>query len=436
VTNSTVGTLSATEARALALRTQGFGEAWPGGPVEVLFRLGALQLDAVSVVARPQDLVPFSRLGAFSPVALADAVYGRRQGFEYWGHEASWLPMAEYRYFLPRMAYYRAYEPFAAHRRQNAADYADVLSRLRAEGPLTSAAFAAPDPRRGTGGLRTLGLGGNWWERRPAKRVLEVLFAGGEVMAVGRTAGFARQYDLPERVLPTGLDAADPGRFEAARYLLRRAVGALGVSSAKEAARYYSLTLQEWRPALASLEEAGEIVRLSVEGWRGVGYALPGALNGPLGVPTHPPVFLSPFDNLIWERERAERLFGFSYRIEIYVPAPQRRYGYYVLPLLTGGALTGRADLKLDRAAGVLRVRAIYLEGAAPEDAASALRDLAAHLGAARVDVERAEPASALPCLQEAVVTPVLAGEPPQWPARPPSPETCRAGSGPQDTGQ
>src|SRR5206468_2248661 len=133
--------ISAEEARALALRAQGFGAAWSGGPIEVLVRLGALQLDAVNVLARPQDLVPFSRLGAFSPAVLADAVYRQRQGFEYWGHEASWLPMAEYRYFLPRMAHYRAHEPFVTHRRAHAAEYESVLARLRAEGPLTAQAF-------------------------------------------------------------------------------------------------------------------------------------------------------------------------------------------------------------------------------------------------------------------------------------------------------
>jgi uncharacterized protein YcaQ len=400
VRNVTSHSLSAAEARALALRAQGFGEAWPDDPVEVLVRLGALQLDSVNVLARPHELVPFARLGAFSPAALAEAVYVRRRGFEYWGHAASLLPMAEYRYFLPRMAYYRAHAPLAAHRRQNAADYDRILSRLRAEGPLAAAAFEERRPGRGrSGGLATLGLGGNWWDRSPSKRILENLFAGGEVMAADRTAGFARRYDLPERVLPPGLDVSDPGRAEAARHLLRRAVGALGVASVKDAARYYRLAPEEWRPALASLEEAGEVVRLRVEGWPGPALALAAALNGPLDVPAHRPVFLSPFDNLIWERERAERLFGFSYRIEIYVPEPRRRYGYYVLPLLSRATLNARADLKLDRAAGTLRVRAIYLEGAAPEDAAVALRDLAAHLGATRIDVERAEPASALPGL-------------------------------------
>jgi uncharacterized protein YcaQ len=420
VTTNSGAAISAAEARALALRAQGFGAtraAHPGGagaaetpgdPLDVLSRLGVLQLDAVSVLARPQELVPFSRVGAFSPAALAAAVYEHRRGFEYWGHEASWLPMAEYRYFLPRMAHYRAHAPFVAHRREHAADYERVLSRLRAEGPLTAQAFAEPRPqRRAAGGLRTLGLGGNWWERQPAKRVLEILFAGGEVMAAGRTAAFARQYDLPERVLPPAIDTADPGPSEAARYLMKRAIGALGVATGKDAAFYYQLAPQEWRSALASLEAAGEVVRLRVEGWSGPGYALPSALDGSLSVPAHRPVFLSPFDNLIWERARTERLFGFFYRIEIYVPEPKRRYGYYVLPLLVDGALAGRADLKLDRRAGVLRVRAMYLEGTSAEEvtaaAAGALHDLAAHLSAARIDVERTEPAGALRGLQALV---------------------------------
>ena len=400
-------TILADEARGLALRAQGFGKAWQGGGITVLDRLGVLQLDSVNVVARPHEVVPFSRMGAFSVAAMADAVYKRRRGFEYWGHAASWLPMAEYRYFVPRMARHRAHKPWVAYRREHAAEFVHVLRRLRAEGPLTSEAFEDTRPeqleRRAAGGLRTMGLGGNWWERRPAKRVLEILFASGEVMAAGRTAGFARLYDLPERVLPKGLDTSDPGRLEAARYLLRRAFGALGVATGKEAAFYFRLGPQEWREALGSLEESGEIVRVGVEGWRGAAYALPGALKGPLGVPAHRPVFLSPFDNLIWERARTERLFGFFYRIEIYVRETARQYGYYVLPLLTNGALTGRADLKLDREAGLLRVRTMYLEGAAVEDAASALRDLAVHLGAGRIEAARTEPARALRGLRKLV---------------------------------
>jgi uncharacterized protein YcaQ len=175
---------------------------------------------------------------------------------------------------------------------------------------------------------------------------------------------------------------------------MKRAVGALGVATAKDAAFYYRLDSpiyrlapQEWRAALASLEEAGKIVRLHVEGWPGPGYALPAALEGPLSVPPHRPVFLSPFDNLIWERARTERLFGFAYRIEIYVPEAKRQYGYFVMPLLARGQLGGRADLKLDRKAGLLRVRGLWLEGAEPSEAQSALEDLARHLGARDLDM-------------------------------------------------
>jgi hypothetical protein len=191
---------------------------------------------------------------------------------------------------------------------------------------------------------------------------------------------------------------------------MRRAIGALGVATGKEAAHYYRLDSPiyrfangDWRGALKDLEQTGDVVRVRVEGWPSPGYALPAALEGSLSAPKHRPVFLSPFDNLIWERDRTERLFGFYYRIEIYVPEAKRHYGYYVLPLLSDGSMTGRADLKLDREARVLRVRAMYLEGAGIEEAASALGDLAAHLGAERVEVERTEPARALRGLRKLV---------------------------------
>lgn len=428
-------TLSADEARGLALRAQGFGDRWRGGvagAVQVLERLRVLQLDSVNVVARPQEVVPFSRVGKYSTKAMAEAVYGQKKGFEYWAHEASWVAMEDYRYFLPRMASYRAQGSIAAFRREHAKDFERVLARLRAEGPLTAAAFDEPEDGAGarartragargeSGGngqakpaaatLRTMGTGGNWWERKPAKRVLENLFAGGEVMAAGRTNGFSRLYDLPERVLPAGLDTSDPGAPEATRYLMRQAVRVLGVATGVEVARYYNLSRPmtsfegaNWKTALGELEAAGEVVRVRVEGWTNPGYAPRAALEGPMTVPAHRPVFLSPFDNMIWSRERAERLFGFYYRIEIYVPEEKRQYGYYVLPLLTGGGLTGRADFKLEREEGMLRVRRMYLEGATLEDTASALQDLAAHLGAERVEVEATKPVRARRDLQRLV---------------------------------
>ena len=393
--------LTAAQARGVALRAQGFGSGKSTGlsakrPVEVLDRLGALQLDSVSVLARPQDLVPFSRVGPYSTTAMHHAVYEEKRGFEYWGHAASWLPMAEYRYFRFRMERYRSGSWWSARAEGLEAVSAGVLDRIRAEGPLTSADF--DDPR---------GSRGAWWDRKPAKIALEALFATGDLMCARRTAGFGRVYDLPERVLPDGLDTSDPGTGEAVRHLLRRSVGAMGVATGAEAADYFRLGPEQWRTALRELVEAGDVVPIAVEGSNETAYATREALEGPLGVPAHRPAFLSPFDNLIWHRARTERLFGFHYRIGIYTPEAQRTHGYYVLPLLARGHLGGRADLKLDRKASTLRVVGLWLEGAAgeapaspataatPEEAAGALRDLATHLDAREIDIQRVEPEGA-----------------------------------------
>ncbi len=375
--------LSLAEARALALRAQGIGHAWSGEPLEVLERLGAIQLDSVNVLARSHQIVPFSRLGPHEADAMHEAVYRQRRGFEYWGHEASWLPMAEYRWFLPRMERMRQESRgwWTRVRAEHAGLYGPVLDRVRAEGPLGAADFEDPRKNRGT-----------WWDWKPAKLVLEDLFDQGVLMATRRTPGFARVYDLTERVLPSWVETSDTGPLGAARHLLRRGVAALGVCTAAEAADYYRLKPEDWRPALAQLLEAGEVVEADVEGWRSPGLLVPGALSETVGAPVHGPVLLSPFDNLVWERQRVERLFGFRYRIEIYVPQPKRAYGYYVLPLLVRGALGGRADLKLDRKAAVLCVRGLWLEGAEPEEAAAALRDLALHVGATSVQLEHTIP--------------------------------------------
>jgi uncharacterized protein YcaQ len=370
--------LSASEARGLALRAQSYGLTDPIEPVELLERLGAIQLDSVNVLARAHLLIPYARLGPYSVPALMQAIYSERQGFEYWGHVASWLPMDQYRFFLWRMQRRRAStrQWIVDFRVQHAALYAAIVDRIRAEGPLGAAAFEDPRERRGT-----------WWDWKPAKEILEDLLMIGDLMCTNRTAGFARLYDLTERVLPSGLDTSDPGMQEATQHLVLRSVGRLGVGTTGEIADYFRLQQADVKQALKALQHDREVVEIAVEGWPTLAYATPAALEGPLDVPEHPPRFMAPFDNLIWERKRVERLFGFRYRIEIYVPEPKRQYGYYVVPLLARGGLRGRADLKMDRAAGVLRVHAMYLEGAEPQEAQAALEDLAVFLGAADIDV-------------------------------------------------
>ena len=371
--------LSADEARGLALRAQRFagGLASPTEPIDLLDQLGAIQMDSVNVLERNHLLIPFSRLGPYSVAGLHDTIYRERRGFEYWGHMASWLPMRDYRYFLPRMRRMRAESRgwWTRIRADHADLYPVILERIRAEGALGAAAFEDPRGGRGT-----------WWDWKPAKLVLEDLLDQGELMVTERTAGFARIYDLPERVLPADLDTRDPGDADATRYLLLRGLAGLGVGTIGEIIDYYRLKPPLPRAILKQLLADGEIVEVDVDGWLAPAFSTPAALEGPLDVPEHPPTLLAPFDNLMWERNRVERIFGFRYRVEIYVPEPKRQYGYFVLPLLVRGGLRGRLDLKLDRQAKVLRVRRLWLEGAEPDEAQSALEALARHLGAADID--------------------------------------------------
>jgi uncharacterized protein YcaQ len=371
--------LSADEARGLALRAQGFGQSDHLEPIQLLEQLGAIQMDSVNVLARNHLLVPFARTGPYSVADLHTAIYARRRGFEYWGHMASWLPIDDYRYFLPRMARMRESTRgwWARVRTDHAELYPLVLERIRAEGALGAADFEDPRSGRGT-----------WWDWKPAKLVLEDLLDQGSLMCASRTAGFARLYDLPERVLPAGLDTTDPGRAVATRHLLLRGLRGLGVATAPEMADYYRLKPADGiKAGIQALVDEGAIVQVEVEGWRGPLFATPSALEGDLSVPEHRPTFLAPFDNLLWERSRVERIFGFRYRVEIYVPEPKRQYGYFVLPLLAHGMLVGRADLKFDRKESVLRVRGLWLEDGEPAEAQSALRALARHLGARDIDL-------------------------------------------------
>jgi uncharacterized protein YcaQ len=381
--------LSLVEARAAALRAQGFGARWEKrDPARLLEHLGAIQLDSVNVLARSQDLIPFARMGPCAVARMHAAVYGERRGFEYWGHAASWLPMADFRWFLARKRKMREESRrwWRDARAKNAHLYDGVLARVREEGPLTSAAFEDPRGKRGS-----------WWDWKPAKLVLEDLFDQGLLMAAGRTAGFARLYDLPERVLPSDLDTQDPGDEATARHLFLRGLAALGVATAREAADYFRMRPAAWRPAQRALAHERLIVPVRVEGWAREAWALPDALAD-VSTPRHRPALLSPFDNLVWERARTEALFGFRYRISIYTPLAQRTHGYYVLPLLARGRVGGRADLKLDRPSRTLQAHGLWIEDpkVTPADAASALVDLARHLGAERVTLARAQPRGTL----------------------------------------
>jgi uncharacterized protein YcaQ len=385
--------LSLDQARRVALAGQGLTAAAPAGRAgaarlrRTLERLGAIQIDSINVVARSHELVLAARAGAHDRDAFDRLVYRRKAGFEYWGHAASFLPYSSYRLCLPRMRRLTAATRgwWADMRRRHQHLYGPVLDRIRDQGPLPASAFRDPDgPRRGS-----------WWDWAPAKHVLEDLFDQG-VLLVHDRVNFERRYDLAERVLPAGVDTSEPTPAEAALALTLLAAGALGVATAADLADYYRLPTAEARVALAEAVAAGLLQEVAVAGWAKPAYLLPGT-PVPRRV-AHPPVLLSPFDSLIWSRERTERLFGFRYKLEVYVPAPKRVHGYYTMPVLAAGRLVARVDPKHDRQAGRLLLRGLHLEPAAsPQDAvaatAAAAGRLAAHLGAERVEVGDAMPA-------------------------------------------
>jgi uncharacterized protein len=388
--------LSAAEARWLAIAAQGLDAPRPqrragrAQLVRLMERLGAIQLDAVNVLERTQYLVPFSRLGPYDRELLHSLSAARQPWFEYWGHAASLMPVATYPLFRHRMARFVSDGPHAslyerrrhAWARANAAYLDAVLAEVTARGPL--AASELSDPRRQVG---------EWWDRRSlGRQSLELLFGQG-ILAGWRTASFERVYDLADRVIAAAVRAAPVPDPEAAeRDLLARAAGALGVATVTDLAAYFAAKVPPVRRRVSELVEAGRLQTVTVEGWRDRAYVA--ADPTPRPPRRTSATLLSPFDSLIWTRERAERLFGFRYRIEIYVKGPERTHGYYVLPLLLGDRLVGRFDLKAERKRGVLAVQAAHHErGVAAAEvagpAADELRALADWLGCPRVTVVR-----------------------------------------------
>jgi len=380
--------LSAAQARRIALAAQGFTDPPPGGAVDrrhlrrVLRRTGLLQIDSVNVLARAHYLPAFSRLGPYPVAQLDRMAYADRELFEYWGHEASLLPVDLHPLLRWRMARAATGEAWGGLVRL-ARDRPDLVARVEAEvtdrGPLRAGELAEPGARRGS-----------WWGWDDTKRAFEWLFWTGRFAVARRGANFERLYDLTERVLPAAVLAAPTvGQDAAQRALLLLAARSLGVGTARDLADYHRINIREARARVAELAEDGALLPVRVQGWRDPAFLHPAA-RLPRRVRAR--ALLVPFDPLVWERSRVDRLFGFHLRIEIYTPAPKRRYGYYVLPLLLGDALVARADLKADRAAGVLRVVAAHAEpgtdrGAAADALAAELTSLAGWLGLAGVDV-------------------------------------------------
>jgi uncharacterized protein YcaQ len=382
--------ISRREAVRIALAAQGFsGARRMGGRGvahlnRVLDRTHLLQIDSVNVLMRAHYLPLYSRLGPYDPGLLDEAAWGKRRGlFEYWAHEASLLPLTHHPYLRWRMA-----------RAERGEGIYGRIAKLARERPEFVAAILREIERRGptaAGDLdRANHKDSSWWGWTDTKIALEYLFWAGRV-AVATRRGFERVYDLTERVLPAAiLELPTPDEPDAQRRLVALAAGGLGVATEADLRDYFRLDLKDAKARIAELTEDRRLIPVAVEGWRQPGYLDPEAAM-PGKVTAH--ALLSPFDPLVWERARTERLFGFRYRLEIYTPAHKREHGYYVLPFLMGERIAARVDLKADRAAGVLRVLAAHLEpGVKAAKVAPPLFDelrlMAGWLGLERVVVE------------------------------------------------
>jgi len=371
-----VDSVSAAQARRIALAAQGFGS--PRGAVGTrqlnlaLQRLHVLQIDSVNVFERSHYLPLFARLGAYDKALLDKLTLQRRAPYvEYWAHQAAFIPVESW----PLWQWFRDTE-LAGTGKTKAWDRTDhrmtdfLLGELTAKGPLPASKIEHEATKRS----------GPWWGWSEVKSALETMFFDGRVVVAGRK-NFERLYDLPQRRLPAHVLENSPPRADAIRELVRRAGQALGIGTVRDLADYWRLPQADTKTAIAQLVESGDLRPVSVEGW-----ASPGYLHHDARVPrrVEAMALLSPFDPVVWERARTERMFGFRYRIEIYTPAPQRTYGYYTLPLLQDEALVGRIDLKSDRQSGVLRVQSAWIEpGHAPDvpRVAQLLRETAAWQG-------------------------------------------------------
>jgi uncharacterized protein YcaQ len=363
--------ISLAMARRIALGAQGFNDPRPGGVPDrrhltrVLSRTGLLQIDSVSAVVRAHYMPLYSRLGPY-PLALLDnaAVSRKRAVFEYWAHEASFLPVETYPLMRWRMQ--RAeqgeemYLGLAKWGRERKPMIDEIYKEVVDRGPIAASDI---EGHKGNGG---------WWGWSEAKHAFEWLFWAGRITTAYRR-GFERYYDLPERVLPQAvLDLPVPPVEDAHRELLRISARAHGIATYGDLRDYFRLAPGDTKDRIEELVETGELLPVKVEGWDRTAY-----LHKDARIPRRieARALLAPFDPVVFERTRTEKLFGFRYRIEIYTPAEKRQYGYYVLPFLLGDRIVARVDLRADRPASVLRVHAAYAEAGAPPETAAQLFD-------------------------------------------------------------
>ncbi|WP_167097379.1 DNA glycosylase AlkZ-like family protein [Amycolatopsis granulosa] len=385
--SGTMETMTVAAARRAALAAQGFADPRPQTEPtrrhlrRTLSRVQLIQLDSVNVAVRAHYAPLFARLGAYDPALIDEAAWSHssrrpRMLVETWAHEASLIPVEDWPLLqsgAKRPGWWRHYQRLAD---RSPSLIEDVLAVVKELGPI------------GAGGIERELEGeskrtpGSWWERSEIKKICELLFGQGR-LTTGTRRGFERLYDLTERVIPEEILARRVPPEQGARELIARAATALGVASEPDLRDYYRLGPEASRRAVAELVEAGVLEQVEVRGWRGPAYRVAGA-RMPRKVTGR--ALLCPFDPLIWERARTERLFGFRYRIEIYVPEPKRVHGYYVFPFLLDGELVARVDLKSDREAGVLRVPGAFAEPGADvprvaAELAGELRVMASWLG-------------------------------------------------------
>jgi uncharacterized protein YcaQ len=402
-------TLSLAAARALHLAAQGMlqprrQKATKDDVMAAIRAMGVLQIDTISVVARSPYLVLWSRLGDYDPAWL-DQHLAEGRLFEYWAHEACFVPIEDYGLYRHRMLDPAAmgWKYSESWMQERAGEVAGILAHIRANGPTRSSDFERTDG----GGAES----GGWWEWKSEKRSLEVLFTSGQLM-IARRHNFQRVYDLAERVHPTWCDSQLAPVDDIRREMVLRAVKALGVCKAAWIPDYHRT--RRPHPDVDALVAQGQLLRARVAGWNDAVYIHPDhgelarrAADGALA----PSVtsILSPFDPIVWDRRRALELFDFDYRLECYTPAEKRRYGYFTLPILRRGALVGRVDAKAHRRDGVFELKSIALEPSVRmserfcRDIAAALHRCARWNGCATLAVVHTEPASFRAHLQAAL---------------------------------